>query len=90
MKNDTIPHGKVFYGAGSANLGNPGEPFGGVVFGYTESEVVLWTPSPHVSSGNMIYIGGLWGDGTEDMEINRVQISVRVIIAGFSGTLDGM
>jgi hypothetical protein len=85
VKDDTISHGKVFYGAGSANLGYTGEPFGGVVFAYTQSEVVLWTPSPTVTGSNMIYIGGVWGDGSEKMEINNVQISIRIFIVGFSG-----
>ncbi|XP_061195154.1 uncharacterized protein LOC133203378 [Saccostrea echinata] len=85
IRDATVSRGKVFYGAGSANLGNSGEPFGGVLFGYSQTETVLWTPSTSVSWGNLIYIGGLWGDGTENMQINNVQISVKVIKAGFTG-----
>ncbi|XP_062610585.1 uncharacterized protein LOC134272353 [Saccostrea cucullata] len=53
-------------------------------FGYTISDVLLWTPSNSVTGGNLIYIGGLWGDGTENMQINNVHITVKVIKAGFT------
>ncbi|XP_062610564.1 uncharacterized protein LOC134272334 [Saccostrea cucullata] len=84
IKDTTVSKGKVFYGAGSANMGYSGESYGGVVFGFTQSDVLLWTPSTSVVGGNLIYIGGLWGDGTENMQINNVQITVKVIKAGFT------
>ncbi|XP_062616090.1 uncharacterized protein LOC134277800, partial [Saccostrea cucullata] len=84
IRDTTVSKGKVFYGAGSANMGNSGESYGGVVFGYTQSDVLLWTPSTSVTGGNLIYIGGLWGDGTENLQSNNVQITVKVIKAGFT------
>ncbi|XP_062616089.1 uncharacterized protein LOC134277799 [Saccostrea cucullata] len=84
VRDKTVRKGKLFYGAGSANIGYSGEPYGGVIFGYTQSDVLLWTPSTSVTGGNLIYIGGLWGNGTETMQINKVQITVRVIKAGFT------
>ncbi|XP_062616084.1 uncharacterized protein LOC134277792 [Saccostrea cucullata] len=77
IKDATISDGKVFYAAGTASLGNINDPFGGVVFGYNQTDVLLWTPS--VTNGHLIYVDGIWGDGTETMEINTVQISVTIV-----------
>ena len=85
VKENTPSTGRVFYGAGSANLGNPGEAFGGVVYGYNQSEILLWTPT--VPEGHLIYIGGVWGDGSDILMVNSVQISIKVIIAGFKGMM---
>lgn len=85
MKENTPNTGRVFYGAGSANLGKPGEAFGGVVYGYNQSEILLWTPI--VPEGHLIYIGGVWGDGSDTLMVNSVQISIKVIIAGFKGMM---
>ncbi|XP_062610575.1 uncharacterized protein LOC134272344 [Saccostrea cucullata] len=77
VKDATISDGKVFYAAGTASLGKINDPFGGVVFGYNQTDVLLWTPS--VTNGHLIYVDGIWGDGTETMEINNVRISVTIV-----------
>ncbi|XP_061195159.1 uncharacterized protein LOC133203384 [Saccostrea echinata] len=77
VKDASISDGKVFYAAGTASLGKINDPFGGVVYGYNETDVLLWTPS--VTNGYLIYVDGIWGDGTETLRIYNVQISVTII-----------
>ncbi|XP_062616088.1 uncharacterized protein LOC134277797 [Saccostrea cucullata] len=67
----------MFYGAGSASLGYPSEEFGGIVYGYTESEVLIWTPTG--PSGHLIYINGVWGDGIDSMHVDTVEITIKII-----------
>ncbi|XP_056015193.1 uncharacterized protein LOC125658650 [Ostrea edulis] len=77
IKDATTTDGKVFYAAGTASLAHAGDPFGGVVYGYNQTDVLLWTPS--VSNGYLVYVDGIWGDGTETLHINTVQISVTIL-----------
>ena len=74
----------MFYGGGSANLGNPGEPYGGVLFAYNQSDALLWVPS--ATSGYLIYVGGLWGDDSDHFHSNNVTIKTTVIQAEYTGT----
>ncbi|XP_061195155.1 uncharacterized protein LOC133203379 [Saccostrea echinata] len=41
VRDTSVSKGKVFYGAGSANLGYLGESYGGVLFGYTRTDILL-------------------------------------------------
>nr|XP_022308072.1 uncharacterized protein LOC111114076 [Crassostrea virginica] len=84
VRDATVARGRVFYGGGSANLGNSGDPYGGVLFAYSQSETLLWTPSASSSAGFLIYVGGLWGDGTDKIESNNVLIKTTVITAGYT------
>ncbi|XP_061195157.1 uncharacterized protein LOC133203382 [Saccostrea echinata] len=67
----------MFYGAGSASVGNPSESLGGIVYGYTESEILIWTPTS--INSHLIYIDGVWGDGSDKLQEDRVQITVKII-----------
>ena len=78
----------MFYGGGSANLGNSGDHYGGVLFAYNQSETLLWTPSASSSAGFLIYVGGLWGADRDKIESNNVLIKTTVITAGYTGKSD--
>ncbi|XP_061195152.1 uncharacterized protein LOC133203376 [Saccostrea echinata] len=82
VKSLSITNGRTFYGAGSASLGCSWEHFGGIIYGYTESEVLLWTPIS--SHSHLIYVGGVWGDGSDKIHEDTVQITVKDISTNVS------
>ena len=84
VKDATTSNGRMFLGAGSVTVGRTGENFGGIVYGYTNSEILLWTPN--VAEGHLIYVGGVWGGGVDPVAVNNVQITVKVIKTGSAGT----
>lgn len=69
----------------SASRDRSGENFGGVVYSYTNSEVLLWTPS--APTGHLIYVGGVWGGGVDSMAVNDAQITIKVIKTGGVGNI---
>ncbi|XP_056017004.1 sushi, von Willebrand factor type A, EGF and pentraxin domain-containing protein 1-like [Ostrea edulis] len=81
-KDSTVSSGTTFYGAGSASLGDTAasDPFGGTLYGYNQSHVLLWTPD--VAYGYPIYVGGVWGSGTQSIQASSVVVTVRVITTG--------
>ncbi|XP_062616087.1 uncharacterized protein LOC134277796 [Saccostrea cucullata] len=79
-KDNTISSGRMFYGAGSASHGEAGESFGGTVYGYNNSHVLLWTPAS--SYGYPIYVGGVWGSGADPLQCSSVVVSIKVIATG--------
>uniref|UniRef100_K1P4U8 Sushi, von Willebrand factor type A, EGF and pentraxin domain-containing protein 1 n=1 Tax=Magallana gigas TaxID=29159 RepID=K1P4U8_MAGGI len=79
-KDNSVAHGRAFYGAGSASQGELNEAFGGTVYGYSQSQVVLWTSD--VSHGKPIYVDGIWGGGTDPLQVSDVLITIRVIATG--------
>ncbi|XP_065928540.1 uncharacterized protein [Magallana gigas] len=79
-KDNSVAHGRAFYGAGSASQGELNEAFGGTVYGYSQSQVVLW--SSDVSYGKPIYVDGIWGGGTDPLQASDVLITIRVIATG--------
>nr|XP_022290404.1 uncharacterized protein LOC111102042 [Crassostrea virginica] len=83
VKDATTGNGRMFLGAGSVTVGRTGENFGGIVYGYTKSEILLWTPN--VAEGHLIYVGGVWGGGVDPVAVNNVQITVKVIKTGSAG-----
>nr|XP_022290621.1 uncharacterized protein LOC111102248 [Crassostrea virginica] len=84
VKDATTSNGRMFLGAGSVTVGRTGENFGGIVYGYTNSEILLWTPN--VAEGHLIYVGGVWGGGVDPVAVNIVQITVKVIKTGIAGS----
>lgn len=56
------------------------EAFGGTMYGYSQSQVVLWTSD--VSYGKPIYVDGIWGGGTDPLQASDVLITIRVIATG--------
>ncbi|XP_061195151.1 sushi, von Willebrand factor type A, EGF and pentraxin domain-containing protein 1-like [Saccostrea echinata] len=79
-KDNTVPSGRMFYGAGTASQGDAGESFGGTLYGYNSSHVLLWTPA--LSYGYPIYVGGVWAGGTDSLQSSSVDVSVKVIATG--------
>ncbi|XP_052710782.1 uncharacterized protein LOC128185149 [Crassostrea angulata] len=79
-KDNSVAHGRAFYGAGSASQGELNEAFGGTVYGYSQSQAVLWTSD--VSYGKPIYVDGIWGGGTDPLQVSDVLITIRVIATG--------
>ena len=73
----------MFYGGGSANLGNTDDPYGGVLFAYNQSDALLWVP--RATSGYLIYVRGIWGDGSDHFDSNNVTIKTTVIQTGYTG-----
>uniref|UniRef100_K1PQX6 Sushi domain-containing protein n=1 Tax=Magallana gigas TaxID=29159 RepID=K1PQX6_MAGGI len=79
-RDTTVSNGRMFHASGSVTVGRSGENFGGVVYGYTSSEVLLWTPS--APTGHLIYVGGVWGGGVDSMAVNDAQITIKVVKTG--------
>lgn len=74
-----------FYGTGSSmNDGSLGT-FGGVVYAYTDSQVLLWRPSDS-SGGKMVYIGTAWANGTMNQISDTANITIRVMLASGTGS----
>lgn len=65
-------------------LGYSTDLFGGLIFGYTDQNIHLWTPK--VPYGYLIYIGGVWGDGIHTMQVQEANISVTLITTGKTGS----
>lgn len=65
-----VLNGWMFYVLGLVIVGWLGENFGGVVYGYISSEVLLWMFSVFI--GYLIYVGGVWGGGVDFMVVNDV------------------
>ncbi|XP_062616091.1 uncharacterized protein LOC134277801 [Saccostrea cucullata] len=82
VKSLSVTNGRMFYGAGSASVGNSSESLGGIVYGYTESEILLWTPTS--TNSHLIYIDGVWGDGSDNLQEDSVQITIKIINADIS------
>lgn len=60
------------------------DPYGAIIYAYTETEVLLWRPSTGVANGYLIYVGGIWGAGTNNQQDTVVEVTVKVI--DFNGT----
>lgn len=85
VRDTTVSNGRMFHASGSVTVGRSGENFGGVVYSYTNSEVLLWTPS--APTGHLIYVGGVWGGGVDSMAVNDTQITIKVIKTGGVGNI---
>lgn len=85
VRDTTVSNGRMFHASGSVTVGRSGENFGGVVYSYTNSEVLLWTPS--APTGHLIYVGGVWGGGVDSMAVNDAQITIKVVKTGGAGNI---
>lgn len=61
------------------------DSYGAIIYAYTETEVLLWRPSTTNPNGYLIYVGGIWGAGTNNQQDTVVEVTVKVI--DFNGTL---
>lgn len=55
------------------------DPYGAILYAYTDTEVLLWRPNASVTHGFLIYVGGTWGNGTNSQQDIEVRVTVRVI-----------
>lgn len=71
--------GFTFYAGGSAMIDTSTEPYGAIIYAYTDTEVLLWRPNASVLHGFFIYVGGTWGNRTNSQQDMEVDVTVRVI-----------
>eukprot|EP00105_Crassostrea_gigas_P035481 XP_019919629.1 PREDICTED: uncharacterized protein LOC105320275 [Crassostrea gigas] len=71
--------GFVFYAGGSAMIDTSSDPYGAIIYGYTETEVFLWRPHKDTSNGYLVYVGGEWGKGESSQQASIVEVTVKVI-----------
>ena len=63
----------VFNAAGTTQA-NVLSKYGGVIYAYTEKEVLLWRPT----NGPVVYIGDRWGNGNSNQITNTAHVIIRV------------
>lgn len=79
--------GKTFYAAGSAQTnGGAGGEWGGLVFGYSETEVRVWGPA--ANPGHLLYVGSGWGASTTSLAADAVSFRVLAWRAGRTPDFD--
>nr|XP_034315133.1 uncharacterized protein LOC117685043 [Crassostrea gigas] len=71
--------GFTFYAGGSAMIDQSSDSYGAIIYAYTETEVLLWRPDIAVTNGYLIYVGGMWGAGTNNQQDTVVEVTVKVI-----------
>ncbi|XP_062591600.1 uncharacterized protein LOC134253108, partial [Saccostrea cucullata] len=71
--------GFMFHAGGSAMIDTSNDPYGAIIYGYNETEVMLWRPSQTNTDGHLVYVGGKWGDGQSNQESEVVEVVVKVI-----------
>ncbi|XP_062613868.1 uncharacterized protein LOC134275615 [Saccostrea cucullata] len=71
--------GFMFHAGGSAMIDTSNDSYGAIIYGYNETEVMLWRPSPTNTNGHLVYVGGQWGDGQSNQESDVVEVVVKVI-----------
>nr|XP_019919236.2 uncharacterized protein LOC105319174 [Crassostrea gigas] len=71
--------GFTFYAGGSAMIDQTSDSYGAIIYAYTETEVLLWRPSTANPNGYLIYVGGIWGAGTNNQQDTVVEVTVKVI-----------
>lgn len=71
--------GFIFYAGGSAMIDNSADSYGAIIYGYTETEVLLWRPDPTTTNGYLVYVDGQWGAGNNNQQSTLVEVTVQVI-----------
>ncbi|XP_062612664.1 sushi, von Willebrand factor type A, EGF and pentraxin domain-containing protein 1-like [Saccostrea cucullata] len=71
--------GFIFHAGGSAMIDTSNDTYGAIIYGYNETEVLLWRPSQTNTNGHLVYVGGEWGDGQSNQESDFVEVIVKVI-----------
>ncbi|XP_033740531.1 mucin-3A-like isoform X2 [Pecten maximus] len=75
-----------FYGTGNSLTDGSFIPFGGVVYVYTETQILLWRPSDS-SGGKMVYHNSIWANGYMNQMSDTAQVTIRIMTA--SGAVTG-
>ncbi|XP_033741786.1 uncharacterized protein LOC117328368 [Pecten maximus] len=75
-----------FYGTGNSLTDGSFIPFGGVVYVYTETQILLWRPSDS-SGGKMVYHNSIWANGYMNQMSDTAQVTIRIMTA--SGAVAG-
>ncbi|XP_062600971.1 sushi, von Willebrand factor type A, EGF and pentraxin domain-containing protein 1-like, partial [Saccostrea cucullata] len=71
--------GFMFHAGSSAMIDTSNDTYGAIIYGYNETEVLLWRPSPTNTNGHLVYVGGKWGYGQSYQESDVVEVLVKVI-----------
>ncbi|XP_062574085.1 sushi, von Willebrand factor type A, EGF and pentraxin domain-containing protein 1-like [Saccostrea cucullata] len=71
--------GFIFHAGGSVMVDTYNDPYGAIIYGYNETEVLLWRPSQTNTNGHLVYVGGKWGNGLSNQESDVVEVIVKVI-----------
>ncbi|XP_062609278.1 uncharacterized protein LOC134271029, partial [Saccostrea cucullata] len=69
----------MFHAGGSAMIDASNDPYGAIIYGYNETEVMLWRPSQTNTNGHLVYLGGKWGNGQSNQESDVVDVIVKII-----------
>ncbi|XP_062587110.1 uncharacterized protein LOC134248727 [Saccostrea cucullata] len=71
--------GFMFHAGSSAMIDTSNDSYGAIIYGYNETEVMFWRPSPTNTNGHLVYVGEKWGDGQSNQESDVVEVIVKVI-----------
>ncbi|XP_062568744.1 uncharacterized protein LOC134230898 [Saccostrea cucullata] len=69
----------IFHAGGSAMIDTSNDTYGAIIYGYNETEVLLWRPSRTNTNGHLVYVGGQWGGGQNYQESDVVEVIIKVI-----------
>ena len=76
--------GFLFHSGGSEMLDIQFDPYGAILYGYTETEVYIWKPDKSNTNGFLVYVGGKWGGGQNNQQVTTAEVTVKV------SSLDGV
>ena len=65
--------GMVFSGAGTTQAYSL-QRYGGIIYAYTEKEVLLWRPNNSIT----VYIGERWGSGQSSQSSATASVIIKV------------
>ncbi|VDI52170.1 CUB and sushi domain-containing protein [Mytilus galloprovincialis] len=74
VPDESSPNGGMVFNAAGTTQANGLSEYGGVIYAYTEKEVLLWRPT----NGPVVYIGDRWGNGNSNQVANTAHVIIRV------------
>ncbi|CAG2205383.1 CSMD [Mytilus edulis] len=74
VHDESSPNGGMVFKAAGTTQANDLSKYGGVIYAYTEKEVLLWRPT----NGPVFYIGDRWGNGNSNQIANTARVIIRV------------
>ncbi|VDH92376.1 Hypothetical predicted protein, partial [Mytilus galloprovincialis] len=74
VPNESSPNRGMVFNAAGTTQANVLSKYGGVIYAYTEKEVLLWRPT----NGPVAYIGDRWGNGNSNQIANTAHVIIRV------------
>lgn len=72
-------NGFIYHGAGTSLTDGSLTNYGGVIFGYNESEVLLWRPADSNTNGYIWYRGGDLGGGDYPQTSSTAEVTVDIL-----------